>query len=71
MEDYNVLGHLFQRYTSITCKSFICPMAFDNSEISSTSMTKWVFDSKQSLEELPQVPAFLEQLFSCFMTARD
>lgn len=71
MKVCNVLGHLFQRFTSITCRSFICPMAFDDSEISSASMMKWVFDSEQSLEELPQVPVFLDQLRSCYTTVRD
>lgn len=46
-------------------------MAFDDSEISSASMMKWVFDSEQSLEELPQVPVFLDQLRSCYTTVRD
>jgi len=48
MKAYSVLRDLFQPYTSITCKSFICPVALDDSETSSASMMECGFDSEQS-----------------------
>lgn len=64
-------NHSFYPCTSTSCKNCVCPIVFDDSEISNKTVTKYKFDSGQSLEELLQLPAFLKHLFSCVITGRD